>query len=198
MSIHVHLAELVERQYGAIGRWQMLDAGFTERQIDRRVSSQRLVLLARGIYALAESERTWEQRAVAAWLVSADRMYPASLSHRTAAAFLGFPGFERVGSPYLLAAAGSRHPNPLGMVMRRRDLEPTDLMRHESGVTMTNPVRTTIDLLMSDSRPAKAEQLLDSAISSGLVDLASLRARFAPLAAANKAGVAHVKPLLSV
>jgi hypothetical protein len=198
MSIHVHLAELVERQYGAIGRWQMLDAGFTERQIDRRVSSQRLVLLARGTYALAGTERTWEQRAVAAWLVSADRLYPASLSHRTAAAFLGFPGFERVGSPYLLAAAGSRHPNPLGMVMRRRDLEPSDLIRHKSGVTMTNPVRTTIDLLMSDSRPAKAELLLDSALSSGLVDLASLQARFAPLAAANRAGVAHVKPLLSV
>ena len=198
MSIHVHLAEMMNRQYGAIGRWQMLNAGFTERQIDRRVSSQRLVLLARGIYTLPETERTWEQRAVAAWLVSADRLYPAALSHRTAAAFLGFPGFERIGSPYLLAAAGSRHPNPLGMVMRRRDLESTDLIRHESGVTMTNPVRTTIDLLMSDARPAKAQQLLDSALSSGLVDMASLKARFAPLAAANKAGVAHVKPLLCV
>ncbi len=198
MSIHVHLAELMNRQYGAIGRWQMLEAGFTERQIDRRVSLQRLTVLARGIYTLPDAEHTWEQRAVAAWLVGADRKYPASLSHRTAAAFLGFPGFERVGSPYLLAAAGSRHPNPLGMVMRRRDLEQSDLIRHESGVTMTNPVRTTIDLLMSDSRPAKAQLLLDSAISSGLVDFASLQARFAPLAAANKAGVAHVKPLLLV
>jgi hypothetical protein len=198
MSIHEHLAELVERQYGAIGRWQLLNAGFTERQIDRRVSSQRFLLLARGIYTLAGAERTWEQRAVAAWLVSADRMHAASLSHRTAAAFLGFPGFERVGNPYLLASSGTRHPNPLGMVMRRRDLEPSDLLRHESGVTMTNPVRTTIDLLMSDARPAKAELLLNSALSSGLVDLAALRARFAPLAAANRAGVAHVKPLLSV
>jgi hypothetical protein len=198
MSIHVHLAELMNRQYGAIGRWQMLEAGFTERQIDRRVSLQRLTLLARGIYTLPNAESTWEQRAVAAWLVGADRKYPAALSHRTAAAFLGFPGFERVGNPYLLAAAGSRHPNPLGMVMRRRDLEQSDLLRHESGVTMTNPVRTTIDLLMSDSRPAKAELLLDAAISSGLVDFASLQARFAPLAAANKAGVAHVKPLLLV
>jgi hypothetical protein len=196
MSIHVHLAELVERQYGAIGRWQLLNAGFTERQIDRRVSSQRFVLLARGIYTLAGTEQSWEQRAVAAWLISADRMHSAALSHRTAAAFLGFPGFDRVGSPYLLASSGSRHPNPLGMVMRRRDLEPTDLIRHESGVTMTNPVRTTIDLLMSDARPAKAELLLTSALSSGLVDLPSLQARFAPLAAANRAGVAHVKPLL--
>ena len=198
MSIHEHLANLVERQYGAIGRWQLLNAGFTERQIDRRVSTQRFVLLARGIYTLADAERTWEQRAVAAWLVSADRMHSASLSHRTAAAFLGFPGYERVGSPYLLASSGSRHPNPLGMVMRRRDLEPTDLIRHVSGVTMTNPVRTTIDLLMSDSRPEKAELLLNNALASGLVDLASLKARFAPLAAANKAGVAHVKPLLCV
>jgi hypothetical protein len=198
MSIHVHLAELVERQYGAIGRWQLLNAGFTERQIDRRVSSQRFVLLARGIYTLAGAEQSWEQRAVAAWLISADRRHSAALSHRTAAAFLGFPGFDRVGSPYLLASSGSRHPNPLGMVMRRRDLEPTDLICHESGVTMTNPVRTTIDLLMSDSRPAKAELLLTSALSSGLVDLSSLQARFAPLAAANRAGVAHVKPLLLI
>jgi hypothetical protein len=198
MSIHVHLAELVERQYGAIGRWQLLNAGFTERQIDRRVSSQRFVLLARGIYTLAGAEHSWEQRAVAAWLISADRTHSAALSHRTAAAFLGFPGFDRVGSPYLLASSGSRHPNPLGMVMRRRDLEPSDLIRHESGVTMTNPVRTTIDLLMSDARPAKAELLLNSALSSGLVDLASLQSRFAPLAAANRAGVAHVKPLLLV
>jgi hypothetical protein len=198
MSIHEHLADLVTRQYGAIGRWQLLNAGFTERQIDRRVSAGRFVLLARGIYTLEGAEQTWEQRAVAAWLVSADRLHTAALSHRTAAAFLGFPGFERVGSPYLLASSGTRHPNPLGMVMRRRDLEATDLIRHESGVTMTNPVRTTIDLLMSDSRPAKAEILLNSALSSGLVDLAALQARFAPLAAANKAGVAHVRPLLSV
>jgi hypothetical protein len=191
------LFQLVHRQYGAVSRLQLLDRGLTERQIDRRVCHGRIHVLARGIYSVAGISPSWEQRAVAAWLASADRRFPAVLSHQTAAALYDFPGFERAGNPHLIAAEGDRHTNPLGLVVRRNDLRADDVAVHESGAQVTTPVRTTLDLLMSDSRPGRARLMLDQILQTKLVDLNEVRERYRPMADANRAGVAHLRQLLA-
>ncbi len=197
MTFDDYLSELVRKQYGAVSRFQLLERGLTERQIDRRVSNGRILVMARGIYSVVGYSASWEQRAVGAWLASAERRYPAVLSHQTAAAFYDIPGFERHGSPYLIAAEGERHSNPLGLVVRRNDLRAEDVQPHACGAHMTTPVRTTLDLLMSDSRPGRARLILDRALASTLVTLDEVCTRFQPMAAANRAGVAHLRQLLA-
>jgi hypothetical protein len=191
------LYELVKRQYGAVARWQLLERGLSERQIDRRVSHGRVHVLARGIYTVIGITPSWEQQAVAAWLASADRRYPAVLSHQTAAALYDIPGFGREGCPQLIAAEGDRHTNPIGFVVRRNDLRADDVTIHESGAHLTTPVRTTLDLLMADARPGRSRLLLDRALTTKLVTVEELRQRFQPMADANRPGVAHIRHLLA-
>jgi hypothetical protein len=187
---------LMFRQSGVVARWQLLEMGFTERQIDRRVNLSRFIPLCRGIYTVPFTQPSWERTCVAAWLFGADRQYPAALSHVTAACFHGFYGFERKGTPQLIASRGDRHPNPLGMVSRRSDVRPDDIIEHSSGVSLTSPARTAVDLLMNDGRPGRAAETLRLILMSGKVTHAEIADRFLPMASQFRAGTAHVKPVL--
>jgi very-short-patch-repair endonuclease len=51
--------DICRSQAGVISRRQALDAGLTERQIDRRVSSHRWDRIAPGVYLAAEAAMTW-------------------------------------------------------------------------------------------------------------------------------------------
>ncbi len=183
-------------QHGVVARWQLLELGFTERQIDRRVNLARLIPLCRSIYVLPFTEPTWERICIGAWLFGADRRYPSALSHLTAAAMHGFPGFERRGVPQLIASRGDRHPNPLAIVTRRSDLQPDDVIALPSGALVTSPARTAVDLLMNDARPGRAEDLLRRFLRSGKVTHDEIVERFLPMAGQNRGGTAHVRPLL--
>lgn len=196
MLLESHQKTLMTRQYGVIARWQLLGTGFTERQVDRRVNLARFLPLCRGIYVLPFTEPTWERLCVGAWLFGADRRYPSALSHVTAAAIHGFPGFERRGTPQLIASRGDRHPNPLAIVTRRSDLGADDLMCHPSGALLTTPARTAVDLLMNDARPGRAEDTLRRILRSGVVTHDEIARRFLPMATQFRAGTAHVRPLL--
>jgi hypothetical protein len=131
-----------------------------------------------------------------AWLFCADRRYPSALSHVTAAALLGFPGFERIGTPQLTASRGDRHPNPLAIVTRRSDLRPDDTTVLPCGALVTTPARTACDLLMNDARPGRAADTLRRILRSGLVSHEEIAQRFLPMAGQFRAGTAHVRPLL--
>lgn len=196
MIIDELFASLMSTQHGVIARWQLIGLGYTERQIDRRVNLARFIPLCRSVYVLPFTEPTWERMCIGAWLASADRRYPSALSHVTAAALHGFPGFERRGLPQVIASRGDRHPNPLAIVTRRSDLRPEDVMTLDSGAVVTTPVRTTVDLLMIDARPGRAEDLLRRAVRSGKVTHAEVAERFLPMASQYRGGTAHVRPLL--
>jgi hypothetical protein len=179
---------LMVKQHGVVARWQLLELGFTERQIDRRVNLCRLVPLCRSIYMLPFTDLTWERTCTGAWLVSADRLYPSALSHVTAAAIHGMP--------QLIASRGDRHPNPLAIVTRRSDLRNDDLVTLSSGALATSPARTAVDLLMNDARPGRAEELLRRIVRSGRVSHEEIAERFRPMATQCRGGTAHVRPLL--
>ena len=187
---------LIATQHGVVARWQLLELGFTERQIDRRVNLARLIPMCRSVYVLPFSESSWERICIGAWLFSADRRYPSALSHVTAAAMHGVSGFERHGIPQLIAQRGDRHPNPLAIVTRRSDLQPGDVVRLPSGALVTSPARTAVDLLMNDARPGRAEDLLRRFVRSGTVTHDEIVDRFRPMANQNRGGTAHVRPLL--
>ena len=83
-----------------------------------------------------------------------------------------------------------------GLVMRRRDLEPGDLVRHHLGVLLTSPVRTVLDLAMADGRPGRAERVVDDALEHGQVTIDQLWSRFQRMSDRGKPGSVHVRRVL--
>src|SRR5690242_17697450 len=82
---------LMERQHGVIARRQLLELGFSERRIQRRIGSGRLHPIWRGVYAVGRPLLDQRGHWMAAVLASGPG---AVLSHGSAAALWGF-GEER-------------------------------------------------------------------------------------------------------
>jgi very-short-patch-repair endonuclease len=77
------LAALATRQHGVIARYQLLAAGLTPREVERRLEAGRLHRLHRGVYAVGHECLSRQGRWLAAVLAHGDR---ALLSHASAAA----------------------------------------------------------------------------------------------------------------
>ena len=190
------IIQFATAQHGVIGRRQVLELGFSERQVERRLQRGCLQHLARGVYALRGSAPTWELTVVASWVATLERRQPGALALRTAGALHGFAGHPRSGEPELVVVDAGRHNNPFGSVMRRRDLEPGDIDRHHLGVLVTNPVRTVLDLAMADARPGRPERVIDDALERGDVAIDDLWVRFQRMAERGKPGTVHVRQIL--
>jgi len=80
------LAQLAERQHGALSRAQLIAAGLGPRTIRRRVEAARLHLVHRGVYAFGGEKLSRRGRWMAAVLACGEG---ALLSHRSGAALWG-------------------------------------------------------------------------------------------------------------
>ncbi len=78
-------------QHGVVSRAQALEAGLTDRQIDRRVASGRWVRVRRGVYRHAAVRPTWKGNLLGACLATG-----GLASHRAAAYLHGIDGFRAV------------------------------------------------------------------------------------------------------
>ncbi|HEV2759173.1 MAG TPA: type IV toxin-antitoxin system AbiEi family antitoxin domain-containing protein, partial [Acidimicrobiales bacterium] len=88
------VVELAEQQHGVFTLAQACASGFTRSAIAHRLSCGRWDLVGPGLYRLPGTPRTWEQRLSGLVLASGPG---AGASHRSAAALLGIPGFDRSG-----------------------------------------------------------------------------------------------------
>ena len=77
------LARLATRQSGVVGRKQLVALGFERNEIDQRGSTQRLIRVHQGVYAVGHADLSDRARCIAALLAVGDG---ATLSHRTALA----------------------------------------------------------------------------------------------------------------
>src|SRR4051794_36475361 len=82
-TVHRAMWALVRRQHGVIARWQLIDAGFSEKAIEHRLRTGRLRRVHRGVYAVGRPELTQHGRWMAAVLAGGQG---AALSHGSAAA----------------------------------------------------------------------------------------------------------------
>ncbi|HVY77380.1 MAG TPA: hypothetical protein VG898_02625 [Solirubrobacterales bacterium] len=130
----------MERQHGAIARWQLLELGFGARAIERRIATGRLYPVWRGVYAVGRPQLSRHGLWTAATLACGPT---AALSHDSAAALWGF-GSERRGAIDVTVPSASPRRHSGIRVYRRTTLQPDDLTTHE-GVRVTSPVRTLID-----------------------------------------------------
>ena len=163
------IAALADGQHGVVTRSQLLNAGFTERQIDRRMQARRLHRVHYGVYAVGHRVLTAEGRRMAATLAVG-----GVLSHATAAAAWDL---RRTSSGLIhvtVRGDGGRVRRPGLRVHRSTTLTNAETTTHR-GIPITTPARTIIDLARTlKGRPL--EQLLDLADQRGLVDFDDLRA----------------------
>jgi hypothetical protein len=143
--------------------------GFSDAAIDHRLSTGRLHLVARGLYAVGRRELTPHGRWMAAVLACGDG---AVLSHRSAAALWDI-GHERAERIDVTIRRRSRLERRGIKVRSRPSLDARRcVLRH--GIPVTDPVQTLIDVA-TELPPLRLERAVNEADKHDLVDPETLR-----------------------
>jgi very-short-patch-repair endonuclease len=161
------IAALAGAQYGVVARSQLLNAGFTKTQIDRRLRARRLHQVHYGVYAVGHRVLTREGRWMAAVLATR-----GVLSHATAAAAWDLRRTSGVIHVTVRGAAGRERRNGI-KVHRSTTLTAAEITSCR-GIPITTPARTIIDLART-LRGRALEHVVDLADQRGLVDFDDLR-----------------------
>jgi Transcriptional regulator, AbiEi antitoxin/Protein of unknown function (DUF559) len=161
--------DLVRRQHGVVARRQLLNLGLTAMAIRHRVKTGRLHPVRRGVYVVGRPQVSREGRWMAALLACGPE---AVLSHRSAAALLGF-GEEH---PDYIEISMRRHGEPRCPGIRTHDrpgLWDRDVRAH-LGIPVTSPARTFLDLA-TVTGPKTLERAINEADKLDVIDADSLR-----------------------
>lgn len=183
------LWELARAQHGVVTRAQLLERGLTAKAIAHRIRTGRLHRLGRGVYAVGWPDVDQYGRWMAAVLSCGPE---ALLSHRSAAALWGIA----TGVPEMeieVVVPGELRRRPRGIRIRRRVDLSDDHRREVSGIPVTDPVSTLVDLA-SCVVEWQVEKAINDADRLGLVDLVALRAEFNCLL--PRPGMARLRRLL--
>ncbi|MGI8806294.1 MAG: type IV toxin-antitoxin system AbiEi family antitoxin domain-containing protein [Acidimicrobiales bacterium] len=185
------LATLAEQQHGLVTIAQARAAGLSRSAILHRLDCGRWQQAGAGVYRLAGTARSWEQRLTALVLASGP---VAAASHRSAAALLSIPGFERAGAVEVVTPRPRRHRDPDCLVHRWRVL-PEHHLTEVDGIVTTRAARTLVDLA-GVLHPLRTERALDNCLAARTVTVGTVRATFIDLARPGRKGVAVMRRLL--
>ena len=186
------IAFLAERQHGVFTLEQARAAEFTRSAILHRLSSGRWERVGPGLFRVPGAPRTWEQRLSGLVLASGP---VAGASHRSAAALLAIPGFDRSGTIEVITPRPRRHRDPDYRVHRWRVL-PYHHLTVVDGITTTRVSRTLIDLA-GLLQPSRTERAVDNCLAARTATVGSLRAVFIELAQPGRKGIALMRQLLN-
>lgn len=131
--------ELGSAQHGVVSRSQLVWAGWSARQIKTAISSRRLTVLHRGVYAVGHVALEFEGRLTAAVLAGGEG---AAVSHLSAARLWGIgPMPQRVE----ISVPRTRRFNPDTVVVHRPHRLIDDIVIR-NGIAVTTVPRTLMDL----------------------------------------------------
>jgi very-short-patch-repair endonuclease len=166
----LEIAALADAQYGVVSRAQLLQAGFTSREIDRRSEAGRLIRMWQGVYAVGHKRLRVEGRWTAAVLACGKG---AALSHQTAAAVWEL---RQVGSGaiHITVPGDGGRKRRAGIKLHRSATLTAKQVTREHGLPVTTPARTIIDLARTLNAD-ELERIVDLADHRGLIDFAALR-----------------------
>jgi very-short-patch-repair endonuclease len=149
------IARLAKRQYGVVGRRQLLDLGLGEDAIQHRLSSGRLHLLHKGAYAVGHRVIPREGRWMAAVLASGPE---AVLSHWSAAALW----MIRPNSRSIIDVTCAHKSRTWKRIRRHHKALPADEVTTEEGIPVTTVPRTILDLAATEDADVIANLLRES------------------------------------
>jgi hypothetical protein len=145
----------------------MVEVGLTDHAIWWQLKGGRLVEMLPGVYRLAGARRCWEQDLMALCLWGG----PGTVaSHRSAAALLGFDGFEP--GPLEISTL-KQNRTGVAFKVHRTEVAPA-FITSKLGIPVTNAHRTLQDVVtvVNDER---GNQLCDELLRKGLASMASLK-----------------------
>lgn len=184
--------ELAERQHGLFLRAQAVDLGLTPAAIKHRLRTGRWEVIAVGVYRLPGSPPTWEQRLQGVVFAAGPA---AAASHRSAAALLHIPGFERRGLVEVTTPRPRRHRTEGELVHRWRPF-PAHHLTVVDGIVTTRVARTLCDLA-GVLHPARIERAIDNCLAMGVATPGALQSAFADLAGRGRKGTTTMRHLLA-
>jgi hypothetical protein len=153
-----------------LARRQLLDLGFSRREIERRIESGRLHHVRAGIYAVGRPSLTDKGRWMAAVLACGEG---AVLSHSSAAALWRI-GQEQCGLVEISLPGSSRRRRPGLRIHRRPSLNRQRDLTREHGIPATTPVQTLIDMALRLDRLG-VERMINEADKYNLAHPPQLR-----------------------
>jgi predicted transcriptional regulator of viral defense system len=171
------ITELAERQHALLSNRQLRERGYSDDAIWHWRRTGVVENMTEGVYRVPGSPRTWEQRLCAMVLASGP---VAAASHRSAAALLGIPGFDRRGLVEVITPRPRHHRERLAVVHRWRVLPPEHITTVD-GIACTRVPRTLVDLA-GVLQPARTERAVDNCLAMRIVTIDALRAAFDQLA----------------
>jgi very-short-patch-repair endonuclease len=178
------------RQHGLVTRAQAEQAGLTRSAIEHRLRSADWHRIARGVFRLAGAVETPHQRALAAVFAAGDA---ALLSHQSAAALLGLPGFQL--EPITVSIHRTRRRVP-GVRVEQSCALLAQHRRVVDGIPCTSVARTLFDLC-GHVYALRAERALDTALARRLVTLPALWRMLDELAEHGRNGTVLMRTLLT-
>jgi very-short-patch-repair endonuclease len=189
--MHRDIAGLAETQHALVSYRQLRGLGYSDDEIWHWRRTGALENMTEGVYRVPGSPRTWEQRLCAMVLASGP---VAAASHRSAAALLGIPGFDRRGLVEVITPRPRHHRERLAVVHRWRVL-PAEHITSVDGITCTRVPRTLVDLA-GVLHPARTERAVDNCLAMRIVTVDSLRAVFEELAQRGRKGIGAMGRIL--
>ncbi len=153
--------KMFREQNGLVSRQQALNAGLSEKSIDKRLRRGDWDVAASGVYRLPGTPETWWQRAAAVCLQGAPH---TALSHQSAAYFHKLDGFETKPPKVIQVTIphGKRLVPPPNVEILRARRPGVEFYRHRGGASATSLQRTLVDLA-SHVTIEKLDVALDSA-----------------------------------
>lgn len=170
MDVDGVIRNLASQQYGVVSRRQLEEAGITRSAVRHRVESGMLEVASRRVLILAG---TPELAARAAMTAVLDAPPGAMLSHRSAAAWWGLPGFDlngtievtvpRRGAPRVAEVARWHYQHPI----------PRGQARALKGITVTSPALMLMHL-GAVCHIARVRRAANNALGQGIVEMEEL------------------------
>ena len=148
------VADLARRQHGVVARAQLDALGLSRREIERRVARHWLHRVHRGVYAVGHLALTRNGRFMAAVLACGEG---AALSHFSAAVLWAI--LEDRGQAIHVTAERRRRVK--GIVVHEGPLDGERVKR--SGIVVTTPARTIVDLADVVTKRRTLERAIDEA-----------------------------------
>lgn len=184
---------LAARQQCLVTRHQMRQAGLSRAGIRHRLSRGEWEALGPRVLRLAGSMSTPKQELMAAVL---DVHGGAVVSHESAAALWGLPGFWP-GPLEVCRPRGTTRTRPNFGELHESTWLPPAHVTTVDGIPVTGVGRTVFDLAgVVGMKPARVERTLENAVSLSPAVLPRLHALLAELAGRGRPGVALMRELL--
>jgi hypothetical protein len=179
------IAVFASIQCGIFTRAHVLAHGGSDELIRRRLAQRRWDRVAPGVYRLPGTPETWRQRL---WIARLTIDPFAVVSHESAAAMHGWPGFPE--GPVALLVSHGAHPRVDGATVHQtRDLWLVDTMLVDH-LIVTTPPRTLLDLAGNGTRFSRLATALDHGLTQGRqLSYKAIQAEMAAQARHGKPGV---------